>query len=180
MVQLLNTGKIETIDEETDRQMYELTIDTLEPTGFSQYEISNFAKSGFECRHNLRYWKNQPYIGLGPAAAGWYNGKRTENIADLEQWLQSISNGQFAYEENLTLSAEDIACETAVLNLRTRTGICPAEFKKDTGFELEILFSEPIKRYLSKGLLEWYNNRLRLTRQALPIADKVLCDFAAV
>lgn len=180
LVQSLNAGRIEAIDEETDRQMYELTIDTLQAAGFIQYEISNFATAGFQCRHNMRYWQNQPYIGLGPAAAGWYNGKRTENIADLEQWLQHINNGQYAYESQRTLSAEEIACETAVLNLRTRIGIDPLEFQRQTGYDVQKIFAEPITRYLKEELLEWHNGRLRLTRQALPVADTILCDFAAL
>jgi oxygen-independent coproporphyrinogen-3 oxidase len=180
LVQSLNAGQIEKVDEEIDRQMYELTIDMLESAGFEQYEISNFARPGFECRHNLRYWQNDSYIGLGPAAASWYNGKRTENVADVEKWLQCINNGQFAYEDENTLSAEDIACETAVLNLRTRFGIDPVAFQEQTGYDMQRLFAEPIKQNLKDGLLEWHENRLRLTRQALPIADKILCDFASI
>jgi oxygen-independent coproporphyrinogen III oxidase len=180
LVQSLNNGQIERVDEEIDRQMYELTIDTLQSAGLIQYEISNFARPGFECRHNLRYWQNQLYIGLGPAAASWYNGKRTENVADLEKWLQSINKGLFAYEDEQSLSAEEITCETAVLNLRTRFGINPVEFQQQTGYDMQKLFAEPIKQHLKDGLLEWHQNRLRLTRQALPIADKILCDFAAI
>lgn len=180
LVQSLNAGQIERVDEEIDRQLYELTIDMLVSAGFEQYEISNFARPGFECRHNLRYWQNQSYIGLGPAAASWYNGKRTENIADLEKWLQSINSGQFAYDNEQTLSAEDIACETAVLNLRTRFGIMPVEFQRQTGYDMQRLFAEPIKQHLQDGLLEWHSGRLRLTRQALPIADRIVCDFAAI
>jgi oxygen-independent coproporphyrinogen III oxidase len=180
LVQSLNSGQIEKVDEELDRQQYEVAIDTLESAGLIQYEISNFAQPGLECRHNLRYWQNQSYIGLGPAAASWCNSKRTENISDLEKWLQCISDGRFAYENEHFLTAEDFACETAVLNLRTRFGIMPVEFQQQTGYDMQQLFAEPITQYLKDGLLEWHQNRLRLTRQALPIADKILCDFAAI
>lgn len=180
LMQSLDSGQIKKTDEELDRQQYELTIDTLESVGLKQYEISNFSRPGFECRHNLRYWQNHSYIGLGPAAASWYNGKRTENIADIERWLQSIHNGQFAYEDELLLSAEEIACETAVLNLRTRFGINPVAFLEQTGYDMQQLFADPVTQYLKDGLLEWHEGRLRLTRQALPIADKILCDFAAL
>jgi oxygen-independent coproporphyrinogen III oxidase len=180
LTQLLHSGQTEKADEELDRQQYELTIDTLESAGLIQYEISNFARPGRECRHNLRYWQNQSYLGLGPAAASWYNGKRTENVSDLEKWLQSINDGRFAYENEHILTAEEMACETAVLNLRTRFGINPVEFQQQTGYDMQKLFAEPITQYLKDGLLEWHKNRLRLTRQALPIADKILCDFAAI
>jgi oxygen-independent coproporphyrinogen-3 oxidase len=180
LTQLLNSGQIEKIDEELDRQQYDLTIDTLESAGLTQYEISNFARPGSECRHNLRYWQNQSYIGLGPAAASSHNGKRTENIANLEKWLQCINDGHFAYETEQVLSLEDIACETAVLNLRTRFGIDPVAFLRQTGYDIQTLFAEPIRQHLNDGSLEWHENRLRLTRQALPIADKILCDFAVI
>ena len=70
-----DAGEVTVIDEETDRAMYETAIDKLEKAGFAQYEISNFAKAGFQCRHNLFYWANKPYIGIGPAAASWWQEK---------------------------------------------------------------------------------------------------------
>ncbi|MBN2513562.1 MAG: radical SAM family heme chaperone HemW, partial [Sedimentisphaerales bacterium] len=122
-------GRIKPVSDELDRRMYDLTIDTLAAAGFEQYEISNFARPSFECRHNLRYWKNRPYIGLGPAAAGWFRGKRTENVPDLQQYIAAIERRQFAYESEHAPTPEEFACETAVLNLRTRTGIEPVEFQ---------------------------------------------------
>jgi oxygen-independent coproporphyrinogen-3 oxidase len=180
LVRALNAGQMTATDEETDAAMYDSAIEILSEAFFVQYEISNFARVGFECRHNLRYWQNRPYIGLGPAAAGWHNGKRTENVADVQRWLNCIDAGRFAYKTEHTLSAEDIACETAVLNLRTRFGIEPVAFARQTGYDIQKLFAEPIMRHLKAGLLEWHEGRLRLTRPALPIADKVLCDFAAI
>lgn len=180
LVRALRAGQIKAVDEDADAAMYDMAIETLEAAGFAQYEISNFARPGFECRHNLRYWQNRSYIGLGPAAAGCYNGKRTENIADVYRWLEAIDAGRFAYETQQSLSAEDIACETAVLNLRTRFGIEPVAFERQTGYDIQKLFAEPIMRHLNAGFLEWHEGRLRLTRPALPIADKVLCDFAAI
>jgi len=173
-------GRITPISDELDRRMYELTIDTLADAGFQQYEISNFARPGFECRHNLRYWKNLPYIGLGPAAASWFRGKRTENIPDLQQYIAAIERRQFAYESDHAPTPEEFACETAVLNLRTRTGIEPVEFQQQTGYDIAALFAAPITEHLHQAHLEWHKGCLRLTRSALGIADTVLCDFAAV
>jgi oxygen-independent coproporphyrinogen-3 oxidase len=180
LVRGVQAGHIVPVDEELDRAMYEHTIDTFEAAGFAQYEISNFAQPGWECKHNLRYWQNQPYIGLGPAAASCYQGKRMENIADLGAYLQSIHNNSFAYESEHILSPQEIACETAVLNLRTRTGIDPVAFERQTGFDFQQLFADAISEHLAQGNLEWHNGRLRLTREALAIADKVMCDFASI
>ena len=174
----VEAGEVAPIDEETDRQMYETTIDELEKAGFVQYEISNFAKPGFECRHNLNYWANKPYIGVGPAAGAYWNGKRTLNIADIKKYIEAIEQGATVTDESETPDNTQIACETAVLNLRRRCGIILDEFEKQTGFDAMKLFAEPIGRYRKLGLIEAAKGRLFLTRGALPIADSVLCDFS--
>jgi oxygen-independent coproporphyrinogen-3 oxidase len=166
------------VDEETDWQMYDMTIDELEKAGFKQYEISNFAKPGFECKHNLNYWANKSYIGIGPAAGAYWQGKRTLNIADIKKYIEAIEQGTTVTDESETPDNIQIACETAVLNLRRRCGIILDEFEKQTGFDAMKLFAEPIGRYRELGLIEAAEGRLFLTRCALPIADSVLCDFS--
>ena len=176
----VEAGEIEPVNEETDRAMYETAIDELGKAGFPQYEISNFAKAGFECRHNLVYWANRPYIGIGPAAASYWRGKRTGNIADVKKYMEMIEQGNSAVAEVESPTPVEIACETAVLNLRRRNGIDLAEFKTHTGFDAAQLFAGPIKRYKKMGLIENTDKRIFLTRNAIPIADSILCDFAAV
>ena len=174
----VEAGEVEPVDEEIDRQMYETTIDELEKAGFKQYEISNFAKPGFECKHNLNYWANKPYIGIGPAAGSYWQGKRTLNIADIKKYIDGVEQGSTVIDESETPDNTQIACETAVLNLRRRCGIILDEFEKQTGFDAMKLFAEPIERYRELGLIEATDGRLFLTRGALPIADSVLCDFS--
>jgi oxygen-independent coproporphyrinogen-3 oxidase len=175
----VEAGEVTPVDEEIDRQMYETTIDELEKAGFVQYEISNFAKPGFECKHNLNYWANFPYLGVGPAAGAYWHGKRTLNIADIKKYIEAIEQGTTVTDESQTPDNTQIACETAVLNLRRRCGIILDEFKNQTGFDAMKLFAEPIERYRELGLIEATDGRLFLTRGALPIADSVLCDFSA-
>lgn len=174
----VEAGEVEPVDEEIDRQMYETTIDELEKAGFEQYEISNFAKPGFECKHNLNYWANNPYLGIGPAAGSYWNGKRTLNIADIKKYINGVEQGTAVTDESETPDSIQIACETAVLNLRRRCGIILDEFEKQTGFDAMKLFAEPIAKYLNLGLIEAADGQLFLTRDALPIADSVLCDFS--
>jgi oxygen-independent coproporphyrinogen-3 oxidase len=172
--------EVEPVDEEADRTMYETAIDEFERAGFEQYEISNFAKPGFECKHNLNYWANRPYIGVGPAAGSYWQGRRTLNIADINKYIEAIEKmGDISSESEIPDNIQ-IACETAVLNLRRRCGIDLEEFKSRTGFEVMELFAEPVRRYKKLGLIEASDGRLFLTRRALPIADSVLCDFSAV
>ena len=176
----IETNKIKAVDEDTDRQMYELTIDELARGGFEHYEISNFAESRFECQHNLTYWANQPYIGIGPSAASYYNGRRTANIADIDGYIKAVNSGESIIAQSQTPDTTEIACETAVLNLRRWCGIDLQQFQKQTGFDAAKLFAEPVERYLKLGLLKREAGRIFLTREALPIADSVLCDFSAV
>jgi oxygen-independent coproporphyrinogen-3 oxidase len=168
---------IEPVNEDTDRAMYELTIDELERAGIAQYEISNFARGGFECRHNLNYWANGDYIGIGPGAASYRKGARNINFTDIHKYAQAIAGGASTVESGEMLTGREFACETAVLNLRRRSGIDVAEFKSRTGFDPIQLFAEPIRAYQQAGLMESNGGRIFLTRPALAIADSILCDF---
>jgi len=176
----LAAGLIEAVDEDADRAMFELTIDELAQAGIEQYEISNFARGGFECRHNLNYWANGSYAGIGPGAASYLHGTRSSNFADIDKYVRAVTSGESAVESNETLNGLERACETAVLNLRRRRGIDLVQFKSQTGYDALQLFAEPIRKYRKLGLIEKDSGRVSLTRQALGIADSILCDFAIV
>lgn len=167
-----SAGKIKAVDEELDRAMYETAIKTLNDAGFGHYEISNFAKAGFECRHNLAYWKNDYYLGIGPAAASYVGDLRFENINDIEKYIA---------QKDVTvtrISPQEKACQTAVLGLRLINGISLTEYKQKTGFDIFELFKDSIEKNLKLNLLQLKDDCLSLTKQALPIADSILCDFA--
>lgn len=176
----LQSGKVAPVDEDADRAMYDAAADLLTTAGFDQYEISNFARPGFQCRHNLRYWDNRPWIGLGPSAASWFSGRRTANLANLKKYIAAIEKKAFAFEQIQTPSPLQIACETAVLNLRKTAGINRQTFREQTGFDPFELFAQPIEQYTALGLLAADSVSIRLTCQALPIADSILCDFAEI
>jgi len=176
----LAAGLVEAVDEDADRAMFELTIDELARAGIEQYEISNFARHGFECRHNLNYWANGSYAGIGPGAASYLHGTRSSNFADIDKYVRVVTSGESTVESSETLSSLERACETAVLNLRRRRGIDLDQFKSWTGYDALQLFAEPIRRYRKLGLIEKSPGRVTLTRQALGIADSILCDFALV
>jgi len=176
-------GRLAAVDEELDRAMYEWAVERLERAGLDQYEISNFARAGRECRHNLGYWANRPYVGVGPAAASYLagaEGRRITNDADLQRYLAAVECGHAAPAEVREVSEADMVCETAVLNLRRRSGIDLAGFRRRTGRDAMRTFAEPIERYCKLGLIEVTDRAVRLTRQASPIADTILCDFAAL
>lgn len=176
----LAAGRFEPVSEELDRAMYETAIDTLEAVGYEQVEISNFARAGFACLHNVRCWRNRPYIGLGPSAASWYGGERTDNVADVNEYMERIERGDSPVAEAHVPTAEEIACETAVLGLRMRRGIDRAEYQRRIGQDPVVLFAEAVKENRRAGLLEVTPDCIRLHRRALAIADSVLADFATI
>jgi oxygen-independent coproporphyrinogen-3 oxidase len=148
--------------------------------GLQQYEISNFARPGFECLHNLGYWANRPFAGVGPGGASYRRGCRTANDADIERYVAAVEAGGEVPGEVQPVNDDDAVCETAVLNLRRRSGIDLAEFRCRTGRDAMQTFAGPIRQYRGLGLIEVTDRAVRLTRQALPIADSILCDFAAL
>lgn len=177
LTRALRMGFVQEMDEDDERAMYKQLCRTLAGAGYQQYEISNFAKPGFACRHNSRYWRNQPVIGLGPAAAGWYRGHRTANIAGIEAYIKRITNDQFAWETDVQPTDRQIAAEMAVLGLRMTEGIDLAAFEAMTGKNPRRLFANPIKEHCRDGLLELTSTHLRLTEKGLSFADTVSCDF---
>jgi len=177
---LVRSGRVLPLGEEEDRAQYQQAIRALEEVGIRQYEISNFAREGYQSKHNLGYWHNRPYIGIGPSACSYWQGHRTSNVAHLEKYLHAIETKQSAVCERSTPDERSYACETAILNLRTREGIRTKTFNKTTGYDIMRSFAEPIERYRALGLLTLEGDRLYLTREALPIADSVLCDFATL
>lgn len=173
-----SSGKIKIVDEETDRKMYETVIEELANAGFEHYEISNFAKPGCQCRHNLTYWKNEYYLGIGPSAAGYIEGYRAENISDIDKYVERIKQGKDVAAEKIKISPLEKASQTAVLGLRLIKGIDLTEYKQETGFDIYKLFGVSIEKNLKLNLLQLKDNRLSLTRQALPIADSIMSDFS--
>ncbi len=174
-----SAGKVKAVDEELDRKMYEAAIEILDSAGFGHYEISNFAKDGFECKHNLTYWENDYYLGIGPAAASYIDDWRIENINDIDKYVECIEQNKDTAAERTKINPTQRASQTAVLNLRLTKGIDLAQYRQKTGFDIYELFASSIEKNLKLRLLWLEDGKLSLAKQALPIADSVLCDFAA-
>jgi oxygen-independent coproporphyrinogen-3 oxidase len=173
-----NTGLVRAVDEDVERAMYALTIDRLTRSGLAMYEISNFARPGHESRHNLVYWANDAYFGVGVGAARYVHGERATNTRDLLGYLRRLESGMDATGPRETLGPEARARETAVLMLRrTEEGIDREEFRLRTGFDLEELMRSAIERHTKSGLLEDDGKRIRLRREGVFLADTVLCDL---
>jgi oxygen-independent coproporphyrinogen-3 oxidase len=173
-----SAGQVRAVDEETERAMYAHTIDRLAEAGLFMYEISNFARPGDESRHNLVYWANDAYFGVGLGAARYVHGVRSTNTRDLPAYLRRLESGVDATGPTETLDPEGRARETAVLMLRrTQLGIEREDFERRTGFELDALLGDTVKRHVDRGWLEDDGCRVCLTREGLFVADSVLCDL---
>ena len=173
----LDAGRITPVDEETEVELYLAAIDHLAAAGFRQYEISNFARPDGQCRHNLRYWRNQPGLGIGPSAASYLDGRRWRNVPDVAEYIDRITAGRGVLAEEETLSPRERAGETAMLQLRLIDGIRCCEFHAQTGFDPLGLFAAPIAEHGARGLLTADADRIALTRRGRPVADAVIADF---
>jgi len=165
------------LPEELEREMYGMAMEMLPAAGFEQYELSNFARSGFRCRHNEVYWNGESYFGFGPGAAQYINGGRDINHRSVTTWLKRVFAGESPVGESEELSPEDRAREAAVIALRKCEGIDKREFAQRFGFPLVDLAGEAINRYLQTGLLEQTETHLRLTTEGRFPADTVIVDF---
>jgi len=174
---LLKAGKLTRVDQDLDADMYEAAVDILTGAGFEHYEISNFARPGRRCRHNLVYWHNQPYCGVGPAAAGFVNGVRYKNVADLNRYIDAIDADSNARVEDERRTPEQRARETAMLELRLIEGLDRGCFARRFGQDPIAFFDHAVKRNVENGLLTVTDNHIRLTRKGLLLADRVIADF---
>lgn len=190
LYKMLEHGKIEEIDEELSRNMYDTLVDMLTISGYEHYEISNFAKPGYCSRHNSSYWNETPYIGLGAAAHSYrrarnQSGKmevtRSWNINNIQQYINSIHQGILPSEkENLDLTTRYNDLITTAL--RTSDGIDLKKTEKEFGKSyLEKLLHEANSK-IQRGLMkiDKQNDRLSLTREGIYISDDIMGDFMIV
>ncbi len=173
----LQAGAVTRVDPDLEAAMYERTIDRLRDGRYKHYEISNFARPGYECRHNLVYWHNEPYLGIGPSAAGLVDGVRYKNVADVAGYVEAVLTGRSPRVEEERRSTEQRARETAMLELRLIEGIHRDRFARRFGHDPVAFFAEVVQRHSERGLLEVTEDRLKLTRAGLMLADTVIADF---
>ena len=164
-------------DEDLEYEMYATAMDDLAAAGFEQYELSNFARPGFACRHNQTYWSGQPYFGFGPGAARYINGRRETNHRSVTTWIHRVLSGESSVGFTEELSPEDRAREAIVIGVRQSAGVDRREFRDRTGFDLDALAGPAIVKHVANGLLEDDGGRIRLTRAGRFVADGVIVDF---
>ncbi|MGG7154764.1 radical SAM family heme chaperone HemW [Clostridium perfringens] len=174
---LYENDKLKLPTEEEERKMYHLAKKILEENGFNQYEISNYAKEGKECRHNLAYWNMDNWIGVGSAAASYINGKRIKNISSVEGYINSINEKREAVEEIINNSKNDNMEEFMFMGLRKINGIDENEFKNRFSMNINDVYGEILNKYIDEGLLIRKSGRIFLSEKGIEISNVIMADF---
>ncbi len=167
-------GLVQALDEETELAFYTEAMDTLAGNGYEHYEISNFAKPGFQCRHNHVYWANHAHYGFGVGAARYIHGVRELNTRDLHAYIERLRVGQEPTFQSERLEPRDRAFETIAVQLRRAIGIEREAFAEQTDFALDTLLGTTISELCGHDLLWDDGASVRLTRAGKCVADSVI------
>ena len=164
-------------DEDTEYEMYEAAARILAEYGYEQYEISNYARKGRECRHNVGYWTRQDYLGFGLGAASLYGNLRFANTADWNRYLENSSDPEQIREKEPVLTTEDEMAEFMFLGLRMTRGIARTDFARTFGCPVEKIYGEVLDRYMAMGMLQEKEDRIFLTRPGIHVSNQIMAEF---
>jgi coproporphyrinogen III oxidase-like Fe-S oxidoreductase len=163
-------------DEEVEVQMYTFIMERLLAHGYTHYEVSNFAKPGFACQHNLTYWRNRAYLAVGAGAHGYVNGQRHFNVKPLQAYIARCEEG-LPREEIYEVSREEAMEDFMMLGLRLLKGVSLDDFREQFGCDWQATFGETIERLLRQGLLLADERGYRLSARGLLLGNEVFGAF---
>ncbi len=164
-------------EEDEILQMDLVTEELCNKAGMKQYEISNYAQKGFECRHNLNYWHNRDYLAVGAGAVSYHQGIRSKNMADPLEYCSRVEKGANVVIESEKLSKEASFRESVVVGLRMTKGVDYGALYDRFGLHLKEYYGEIIDRLIEQGLVEFYSIYFRLTRKGRPVANRVMMEL---
>lgn len=167
-------GEVVPLTEDQELSHYRVAMDFLPAQGFEQYEISNFARPGAQCRHNLIYWANEAYLGFGMGAARYVQGRRELNTRDLATYLRRVGAGESPTFQSEQLEPFERAQETMAIQLRRVEGINRKRFAEQTGYSIEELVGDEVDRLMDQGLLMSQGDQICLTVPGREVADGVI------
>ena len=172
----MRRGKLPLPKEELEAEMFEYIIAELERAGFVHYEISNFSKQGFESRHNLMYWDNAEYYGIGAGASGYVDGVRYKNHGPIRHYLKAVEEGSARINEE-HLSQREQMEEEMFLGLRKKSGISMARFEEKFERSFQGLYGQIVRDLVQQGLMQVEGDRVRMTKRGLFLGDTVAERF---
>ena len=164
-------------DEDTEYQMYEDTAEILERYGYRQYEISNYAKQGYMCRHNAGYWQRREYLGFGLGASSLYRGMRFSNTRRMQEYLKESRNPDQICKDVTVLSRNERIEEFMFLGLRMTEGISEKKFEENFDVRLMDVYGDILQKYEETGFMEHIETKWRLTRKGIHVSNHILEDF---
>src|SRR5262245_750966 len=173
----INRGELRAIDDELTVEMYFALTDEAERRGFERYEISNWARPGFESRHNLKYWTGAPYWAFGVSAAGYDGRRRWSNTRNIHEYLTKIESDQTALAEQIELDDDDRQSENLFLRLRLKDGVDLDEHLRRFGVNALERYRNEIERLRDAGLIVLSDNRLKISRAGTVLANEVFAAF---
>jgi oxygen-independent coproporphyrinogen-3 oxidase len=170
-------GKLRQQPEDDQLRSYKKTIHLLQEAGYRHYEISNFARPGRECRHNVNYWENGEHLGLGAGASSYINGTRFKNRNAPTAYIQAVENGGTAVETSESLDPPHAMGETLMLGLRLRRGVHIPKFEDRFGVSFPATYGGTVAALQRQRLVHRRGNRLALSKKGLYLADSVILEF---
>ena len=177
----LDAGRLTLPDEADERQMYDDTLRIFYARGYQQYEISNFAKPGWECRHNIGYWTRVPYIGLGASAASFLptrsGGLRLTNPTSIREYIAMVDAQAWRRRERVSLLPEDARFESLMLGLRMTKGVSEADFAAMHGISLDEYCGTILRQQEQRGLLLHQDGHWALTRRGMDVQNAILVEI---
>jgi|JI6StandDraft_1071083.scaffolds.fasta_scaffold57801_1 oxygen-independent coproporphyrinogen-3 oxidase len=173
----LQKGEIASVPEEIELEMYLYAIETLTSHGMNHYEVSNFARPGCECLHNQTYWEGNAWLGYGPGAAAYIDGKRTVNHRSTLKYLQRVESGLSPIAESYDLDWSTRTRERFIFGMRQLKGVDWNALKAiGEPQSIESIFQQ-LPKHIALGFLEWHDGFIRLTKSGLPISDSLWIDY---
>jgi len=170
-------GELALPDDDTTAEMAELGHEMLAREGYRRYEISNYARAGAECRHNLNYWQNGPYVGLGAGAVSSFDGLRLKNIDAPAGYMERVKSGQVAFQEGEALGLAASFRESVIMGLRMLAGVSLSSLQQAYGLAPLTYYGKTLEKLRVRGLVELDEERMWLTPKALPVANQVLAEL---
>lgn len=158
-------------------EMFEAGRKFLQSHGYEHYEIANYAQKGYRCQHNLTYWQNRPYLGIGLGAHSYWQGERLQNTSCLNTYLRCLAEGQLPIAERSSSSWQREVEDTMMLGLRLQSGISITEFQQRFGMDLRQLYGRQIKRLQALGVICCDQDSIRLSESGLAVANSVFAEF---
>ena len=169
-------GHVNNADIELEREMFDYTSEFLISCGYEHYEISNFAKPGYECRHNLKYWQREEYISFGPSASSFVSNKRWTNIKNLNKYIEMVETRNTAIDFEEIISKDTAITEHIFLGLRSR-GVDLTGFRNIFNYDFKDRYLTSINTLVNAGFAEVNNNLFRLTHKGYAVCDEIAASY---